>query len=110
MNHATARERLESMLADIDRSIAVLRGDPVSVGERSTADAGAILTENDRAQAMLSTATTQRRAVLAALNRVDEGSYGQCVDCGTVVPEGRLEARPEASRCVQCQAKRERRR
>jgi len=32
-----------------------------------------------------------------------EGTYGQCVDCGKPVPEGRLEARPEASRCVACQ-------
>jgi DnaK suppressor protein len=30
------------------------------------------------------------------------------VDCGLPVPEGRLEARPEASRCVACQAKRDR--
>ncbi|MEV0585821.1 TraR/DksA C4-type zinc finger protein [Nonomuraea sp. NPDC050310] len=110
MDLATARERLESMLTDIDRSIAVLRGDPVAVRDRSAADAGSDLTDNDRAQAMLTVAATQRRAVLDALKRLEEGTYGCCVDCAKPVPEGRLEARPEAARCVQCQSKRERRR
>ncbi|HLU75106.1 MAG TPA: TraR/DksA C4-type zinc finger protein [Nonomuraea sp.] len=110
MDVATARERLEEMLAELDRSIGVLKGGPVSVGEYSAADAGSDLTDSDSARAMLNLATTQRSAVLAALKRLDEGTYGQCVDCGGKVPEGRLEARPEASRCVQCQSKRERRR
>ncbi|WP_084959305.1 TraR/DksA family transcriptional regulator [Thermoactinospora rubra] len=110
MDVTTARERLESMLADIDRSIAVLSGDPVAVRERSAADAGSDLTDADRAQAMLSVATSHRRAVLDALKRIEEGSYGKCVDCHRPVPEGRLEARPEAARCVNCQAKLEKRR
>ncbi|WP_344845485.1 TraR/DksA family transcriptional regulator [Nonomuraea dietziae] len=59
---------------------------------------------------MLTVATAQRGAVVAALRRLDEGSYGECVDCGKQVPEGRLEARPEAARCVQCQSRQERRR
>ena len=59
---------------------------------------------------MLTVADTQRGAVLDALKRLDEGTYGRCVDCAKPVPEGRLEARPEAARCVQCQGKRERRR
>ena len=44
------------------------------------------------------------------LARVDNGSYGLCVDCGKPVPEPRLEARPATSRCVPCQSKRDRRR
>ncbi|MEU8250488.1 TraR/DksA C4-type zinc finger protein [Nonomuraea sp. NPDC048916] len=110
MDVTTARERLEKMLADLDRSIGVLQGDPVAVREYSAADAGSDLTDADRAQAMLTVATAQRRAVVDALKRLDDRSYGNCVDCGKPVPEGRLEARPEAARCVQCQGKRERRR
>lgn len=107
---ATARMRLESMLQELDRSIRVLKGDPVAVRDRSAADAGADLTDADRTQAMLDVATRQRTAVLAALKRLDDGAYGRCVDCGKAVPEGRLEARPEASRCVQCQSRMEHRR
>ena len=28
-----------------------------------------------------------------------------CADCGKPIPEGRLDARPEAARCVGCQSK-----
>ena len=42
--------------------------------------------------------------------RIDAGSYGQCVDCGRELPDERLEARPEAERCVDCQQKAEARR
>ncbi|MEO3810905.1 TraR/DksA family transcriptional regulator [Sphaerisporangium sp. B11E5] len=110
MDDATARTQLKSMLAELDRSIMVLRGDPDVPGDRSLADAGSDLTDADRARAMLDVATRQRTAVLAALKRLDSGDYGRCVDCGKPVPEGRLAARPEAARCVQCQSVRERRR
>ena len=39
------------------------------------------------------------------LTRIDGDSYGQCVDCGHEIPEGRLDARPDAARCVGCQSK-----
>ena len=32
--------------------------------------------------------------------RLAEGSYGTCVDCGNDIPEARLEAIPEAIRCI----------
>lgn len=110
MDVATARMRLESMLEELDRSIGVLRGDGAAGSDRSRADAGADLTDADRVRAMLDAASRQRTAVLAALKRLDDGGYGRCVDCGGPVPEGRLEARPEAARCVQCQSRSERRR
>jgi DnaK suppressor protein len=36
-----------------------------------------------------------------ALAKVDEGTYGTCDVCGEPIPEGRLEALPWATRCVQ---------
>jgi DnaK suppressor protein len=110
VDDATARAQLENMLAELDRSIMVLRGDPVAVGDRSAADAGSDLTDADRARAMIDVATRQRTAVVDALGRLDAGVYGRCVDCDKPVPEGRLAARPEAARCVRCQSERERRR
>ena len=46
--------------------------------------------------------------VLEALARLDRGAYGVCVDCGCALPYVRLDAMPEASRCVQCESDRER--
>ncbi len=39
----------------------------------------------------------------AALDAIDAGTYGICVDCGSEIPEGRLRALPDSVRCVPCQ-------
>lgn len=38
-----------------------------------------------------------------ALMRLEEGSFGQCMDCGQPIPLARLQAEPSAARCVSCQ-------
>jgi DnaK suppressor protein len=38
--------------------------------------------------------------VRRARQRLAEGTYGVCEVCGDPIPEGRLEARPWATRCV----------
>jgi RNA polymerase-binding protein DksA len=48
--------------------------------------------------------------VVGALARLDEGSYGQCQDCGAAIPAERLHARPAARYCVRCQHHRDQRR
>ncbi len=105
-----ARERLEASLADLDRSIATLTphaGDSDHHGTPGDADAGLDLADNARGAALLEVATEQRRHVLEALRRIDDGSYGLCVICRTPLPAERLEARPEAARCMACQARAE---
>ena len=39
----------------------------------------------------------------AALRRIDAGTYGTCERCGRQIPEERLEARPWAALCIECQ-------
>jgi DnaK suppressor protein len=39
-----------------------------------------------------------------ARERIAEGGYGVCEDCGRKIAPERLEALPEATRCVSCQA------
>jgi len=110
-----ARKRLEEMRDDLDRSISILQGERPAplAGEgypQDSADAGSTLSETDRTEAILHSARGQRGEVLAALARIEDSSYGRCIDCGGDIPEGRLEARPDAARCVGCQAKHARRR
>ena len=51
--------------------------------------------------------TAELAAVDAALKRIEEGVYGQCMDCGVDIPAPRLHAKSEAARCIDCQDKRE---
>jgi DnaK suppressor protein len=43
------------------------------------------------------------RRIAEARHALAEGSYGICKDCGCEIPPARLEAAPEAVRCVDCQ-------
>lgn len=43
------------------------------------------------------------RDIEAALQRIDDGHYGQCIDCGTGITLARLQAQPAALRCIRCQ-------
>jgi RNA polymerase-binding protein DksA len=60
----------------------------------------------DRAQAaaLADAATMQLAEVEAALGRLDAGTYASCARCGRPVGAARLEARPTARLCIDCQA------
>jgi DnaK suppressor protein len=39
----------------------------------------------------------------SALDRIEDGQYGKCVNCGQPIQEKRLEAVPWARHCLRCQ-------
>jgi DnaK suppressor protein len=43
-----------------------------------------------------------------ALERIEDGSYGQCDECGSKIPKARLNALPYAPLCVKCAGQMER--
>ncbi len=43
----------------------------------------------------------------AALKRIEDGTYGTCVNCGGEIPLARLEAQPWASLCIDCKRRAE---
>ena len=47
--------------------------------------------------------------VEAAIQRIEEGSYGRCEECSGKIPESRLAAIPYTAQCVRCASKREER-
>lgn len=54
---------------------------------------------------LLENETHIRDEVLAALDRVEAGTFGTCEACGKAIPVERLEALPYARHCVGCAAK-----
>lgn len=49
--------------------------------------------------------SAELNAVVAALQRIEDGVYGVCIDCGVDIPVPRLHAAPETLRCIACQSK-----
>ena len=55
---------------------------------------------------LMSMSTNDRQlldSIDAALDRIDGGEYGRCVNCGDPIQDKRLEAVPWARHCIKCQ-------
>ena len=97
-----ARARLEAQLAELEGRLARIAAD---LAEPLAADSSeaAVETEDDAALEAQAVLVTQEIAsIKRALERIAEGTYGACVQCGGEIAEGRLEARPEAALCIEC--------
>ena len=56
--------------------------------------------ENDMRKNLLVEAEHNLGLVNSALARIDNDSYGICMDCGEEIEEGRLDAVPYATQCM----------
>lgn len=41
--------------------------------------------------------------IVQALQKIEDGTYGTCMDCGQAISERRLNSYPNAARCISCQ-------
>jgi RNA polymerase-binding transcription factor DksA len=61
----------------------------------------------DLEQADMTRDLDELRALEAARERIKDGGYGECIDCGNDIVYERLKAFPAALRCVRCQERHE---
>jgi RNA polymerase-binding transcription factor DksA len=107
------RERIEAALdarlaelvhtrASLIRSAEGLRGSEPGVDQHPADGASDLYEEEfDETERMLLDA--EERRIDDARRALVEGTYGICRNCGRDIPAGRLEAAPEAVRCIDCQ-------
>ena len=105
------RQILQSSLAEIqqqlegsDETTRPVELDQQSVGRVSRIDA---IQQQQMAIAGRDQVLRLAEAIRHALQRIENGSYGYCLDCGELINYARLEARPQAELCVSCQEKSE---
>lgn len=103
---ARYRAALETALAELDsdddlgaEGQKTVDLDQQSVGRLSRMDA---LQGQAMAKATAARRETQRRRIAAAFERIDEGEYGYCVDCGEEIAEKRLDLDPAVPTCISC--------
>lgn len=78
--------------------------DDVDFGE-GFADAAAATAKRTEVLGLVDSLRRMLDDVDAALERLAEGSYGTCANCGKDIGRARLEFRPESIFCVDCKAK-----
>lgn len=94
----------QRLLAELHRARARAGLPPADLHGGDEGDRAAFHVERDTQGVTVDAARRRVRALEAALGRLDDGTYGVCVDCAQTVPSKRLEAVPEAERCVGCQS------
>jgi DnaK suppressor protein len=96
----SATSLLVSLGHDID-TIADARKDS-STDDEHDPEGSTLAFERSQAQALLATSTERLAEVAAAIRRIDESAFGICANCGRPISEGRLEARPWTTLCIEC--------
>jgi DnaK suppressor protein len=115
---STRHSDLKRILEERRRTIldGVLSGIRQASEDSSLARAGDVRDAGDEGEAMLQDAvrftlismkTELAGKIDQALERLAEGSYGACDDCGADIAESRLRAMPFAVRCRRCEESRE---
>lgn len=73
--------------------------------EGMTADWSEQASERENDEVLESLGNTSEQELLMikfALKRIEDGNYFQCDECGTDIPEARLELLPFTAHCVDC--------
>ena len=115
MDTATAQTALDTERERLLRDLAHLRGELVDPGRDSAERLGAGSDDaveasgNEFDEGLEQDLQASLDEVDAALQRLVDGTYGSCVDCGQPIPDQRLAALPASARCIECQSTAERR-
>lgn len=79
----------------------------LSVVDQHPADVADVTEQRARDYTIKHILEQEAGQIQEALQRKAEGRYGICEDCNNPIPKERLEARPEAVLCINCQKARE---
>ena len=98
-------EKRDEILRDAERTLTELNeqgGNIPDPNDRASAESGRNfeLRIRQREQKLLS-------KIDDALQRIDDGEFGECDSCGDLIGEKRLEARPVTSLCIECKTAQE---
>ncbi len=102
MTHEALQAALEARLAGLQSRLSSLKEDATK-SHSSDSSEQAQERENDEVVDAIANETEHSiRVIQATLKRIHEGNYGVCEACGEIIDEARLQAIPEATRCVGC--------
>ena len=97
-------DRRRELAEDVQGRIRDARAEDLT--QRQSIDQGEISeldTQDEIEFALLQMKADTLNRIDAALRRLDEGSYGNCIQCGDEIAEARLRALPFAVRCKRCE-------
>ncbi len=96
------REQLKARLQSLNQRIDEIEGD-LRTAPSADFEEQATETEGDQVlEGVEDSARIEAQQIHSALQRIADGSYGECMTCGEPIGEQRLEALPYALQCINC--------
>lgn len=109
------RDRLEqdlmtavSRLRQMDGAVALEEPAPIAASDGDEFDEAQEIVRREIGFATRELLLERVHRLQAALERLRDGDYGTCVECGETIAAARLRALPEVQTCVRCQDRIER--
>ena len=99
---ARLRGNVTKMADDALKDHSKIAGMPADIAELGTGNCDQELTLS-----LLGSGKDALDQIEAAIERIEEGSFGLCEECGMKIPNPRLEAIPYAALCVRCASQQE---
>jgi RNA polymerase-binding transcription factor DksA len=102
INLETARQILEARVVELGARVDEIEQDLRSPGSADFEEHAIEVEGNEVLEGLEGSALREIAQIRAALHRIDEGNYGNCVTCGNQIGERRLEAVPHTPQCIKC--------
>ncbi len=104
----------DTLVDDRRQLLSMLQSTQAQLADRETglADLSDIASggfEDELALGIMANEAATLDKIDAAIRRIDDDTYGICIDCDKPIPKKRLEFLPFALRCMECEGNRERR-
>lgn len=103
------RELLQNMLAEAQQKGDATIDEMTDSGEVFADPADRATQESDRTFTLRLRDRERKliKKIRSTLDRIDDGSFGICEDCGEEIGVPRLKARPVTKLCIHCKSKQE---
>ena len=94
--------QLRERLGDLLQRAEVIEDDLRHPLEADSEEQATDLADDEALEGVDDVLRAEIHQVRMALLRIENGSYGTCAKCGNPISKDRLEARPIATRCINC--------
>lgn len=105
---AARRAVLEERLALLDRQLHEIEEELDSHQSRDWSELAQERESDEVLERQGSAGKAEMAAIRAALQRIEEGTYGECVQCGEDIAPERLDLLPHTPLCARCAGARKR--
>ena len=103
-DYSALQQQLQQRLADLLERAEVIEDDLRHPLDADFSEQAVDLADDEALEGVDDVLRAEIGQIRNALLRIENGTYGTCASCGKPIADARLQARPIATRCIDCAA------